>query len=107
MTALDKNDPIWHPKSIPTPTDTQGLAKKEKKGETIIIKAFQPQSCFLKEGGKRKLLDRGRESENQRGRKTEALCRVNDLLPLWVNSISDFACAARAAQFDLRAGGGG
>lgn len=53
MTALDKNDPIWHPKSIPTPTDTQGLAKNEKKkikkAAPIVIKAFQPQSCFLKE----------------------------------------------------------
>lgn len=51
MTALDKNDPIWHPKSIPTPTDTQGLAKnkKNKKAAQIVIKAFQPQSCFLKE----------------------------------------------------------
>lgn len=44
MTALDKNDPIWYPKSIPTPTDTQGLAKAAR----ILIKAFQPQTCFLK-----------------------------------------------------------
>lgn len=44
------------------------------------------------------------ESGNENGRKTEALCGVNDLLPLWVNSISDLVCVARAAQFDLCAG---
>lgn len=39
MTGLDKNDPIWYPKSIPNPTDTQGLAKAAQ----IPNKAVQSQ----------------------------------------------------------------
>lgn len=44
MTAHDKNDPIWYPKSIPTPTDEQGMAKADQ----IFMTAFEPQTRFLK-----------------------------------------------------------
>lgn len=45
MTAHDKNDPIWYPKSIPSPTDMQGLAKAGR----ILMTAFEPQTRFLKQ----------------------------------------------------------
>lgn len=45
MTAHDKNDPIWYPKSIPTPTDAQGLAKAAQ----ILMTAFESQTRFLKQ----------------------------------------------------------
>lgn len=45
MTGLDKNDPIWYPKSIPNPTDTQGLANAAQ----ISNKAVQSQTCFLQQ----------------------------------------------------------
>lgn len=45
MTAHDKNDPIWYPKSIPTPTDTQRLAQAAQ----ILMTAFEPRTRFLKQ----------------------------------------------------------
>lgn len=59
MTALDKNDPIWYPKSIPTPADTQGLAKAAQ----ILNKAVQSQMFS------QTVVNSGRDCGNQRGEK--------------------------------------
>ncbi len=62
MTAHDKNDPICYPKSIPTPTDVQGMVEADQ----IFMTAFEPQTRFLKQWS----IDAetvGRKAEKNRG----------------------------------------